>query len=126
MRTGGTPISGTSICSVSNQPSQPLFSSSLPGFGTPSATKISTQCHVNISRSVLTFQPLSRHGVALGSSCVFFCADGSPRETETKKNLQQRLQHSRMQHVEALFFWLVVWLPFFIFPYIGFLIIPID
>ena len=23
-------------------------------------------------------------------------------------------------------FWLVVWLPFFIFPYIGFIIIPID
>ena len=31
-----------------------------------------------------------------------------------------------MNHLLAIRFWLVVWLPFSIFPYIGFLTIPID
>ena len=29
-------------------------------------------------------------------------------------------------YIYNIIYWLVVWLPFFVFPYIGFLIIPID
>ena len=38
--------------------------------------------------------------------------------------LQSRMEASESYSSEV--FWLVVWLPFFIFPYIGNFIIPID